>query len=221
VHGTLSGCGEPGIQPRQIYVSLLSSYSQSFLAVSLISGITPRAIATMPDPISIVGGVASVVQLTDVVGRLSKELYQFFWSIKDASDEMKNLRYALQNLEETMALLQHHGNPINGLDKAPENSANNADADSGIDLTMNSAITTSLTSLQRELGELKSNLPNTQVQRKSIRLRWVLDKHRTMGIISSIERHKSTLQLAMIDLGLWVPSCILSSSPHSILNYWM
>ena len=45
--------------------------------------------SVMPDPLAVIGGVASVVQLADVVGRLSKELYGFFWAVKDASNKVK------------------------------------------------------------------------------------------------------------------------------------
>jgi hypothetical protein len=162
----------------------------------------------MPDPLTVLGGVAGVVQLADVVGRLSKELYGFFWAISDASDELKKLRSALEDLEATIALLTRHGYHISAADEAREPSAVDSGTDSGIDLTMNSAITTVLTSLQRELDEVKSNLPKSRRKGLGIRLKWVLDKQRTMEIVFSIERHKSTLQLAMSGIGLYVHSSL-------------
>jgi len=159
----------------------------------------------MTDPLTVLGSVASVVQLADVVGRLSKELYAFFWAINDASDEMKTLRSALEDLEATMALLTRHGKHISA-DEACKPPATDSGIDSGIDMTMNSAITTVLISLRRELDELKSKLPKPRRKGIGIRLKWVLDKQRTMEVVSSIERHKSTLQIAMGEIGLSVHS---------------
>jgi hypothetical protein len=157
----------------------------------------------MPDPLTVIGGVAGVVQLTDVVGRLSKELYGFFGAISDASDELKRLRSSLEDLEATMALLTRYGKHISA-DEALQSSATDSGTDAGIDLTMKSAITTVLTSLRRELDELKSKLPKSRRKGIGIRLKWVLDKQRTMEFVSTIERHKSTLQIAMSEIGLSV-----------------
>lgn len=43
----------------------------------------------MADPLTAVGTAAGVVQLADVALRLSKELYGFFWDIKDSKQQFE------------------------------------------------------------------------------------------------------------------------------------
>lgn len=99
-------------------------------------------VPAMAEPLIIIGGVARVVQLADVVGRLSKPLSEFFWAIKDAPDQVKKLRSTLEGLEATMALVKRHGNEI------AKAVASNFGTDFAIDLVKNSPITLWSLSLQ-------------------------------------------------------------------------
>ena len=112
------------------------------------------------------------------------------------------MRSALEDLEATVRLLQRHAKQTVGAENSSEACANNARIIPEIDLTINSLITTSHTSLRRELDQLNSRLPKPRAKAIGIKLRWMLDKQQIMEAVSSIESHKSTLLLVMSGLGL-------------------
>lgn len=91
---------------------------------------------------------------------------------------------------------------ITGAGESSATPASNSGIDIGTDLSLNSAIKSTLISLRRVLDELKSQLPKPRAKGIGIKSRWILDKQGTMEIVSNIERQKSTLHLAMSELGL-------------------
>lgn len=67
----------------------------------------------MADPLTIVGTVASTVQLADAVVRVSRQLYSFFIDMKEAFRDAERLQLSLQDLEAIAASVRGHTSDIN------------------------------------------------------------------------------------------------------------
>lgn len=176
-----------------------------------------RCVFSMAEALAVLGGVASAVQLADVICRISTELYSFFWAIRDASEEMQRLRDVLQGLESATRNIQLHNVEYASSIAAVE------------EHEVLPEVMTNLKNIKTELDALRTTTGSSvaaghagagrQTSKLSQRMKWIYNKKHINAVVGRLEGHKSNLELAMIALGLYVQQCSYSYN-QNITEVW-
>jgi hypothetical protein len=153
----------------------------------------------MADLLTALGAAASVVQLADVVCRVSAEMLNFFKTIKDASEEMQRVRDTLlgvesatRNLHQYVAEHASSQTASQEHEVLPEAMTNLKALNAKLDI---------LRHLTAELGVPSDNKsrPHIAIRRKIV---WPYHKKSVVDITDSLDKDWSNLTIAMLALGL-------------------
>ena len=134
------------------------------------------------DPLS---GVASVVAVVQISGQIIKICHGYISEVKSARADISRLVVEVQSFQEVLQSLR---TKIEGPD--------------GPKLVSTRTVVESIERSQHDLKALQAKL-ETKQDRRSMRrfgirvLKWPLESHEVDRIINVLERHKSTIDLAM------------------------
>jgi hypothetical protein len=143
-----------------------------------------RIVATMADPITIVGTLASAVQLANAVVVTSKELYNFFAGVKHAFRDAERLRLSLRDLE-AIAASVHNSNIHH--ETLPE-----------VVSTLKSCYD-ELNSLHTIVNDAKSaETSQSSVKRLGKRISWVFEEKKIQDSVKRLEILKANLSIALL-----------------------
>jgi hypothetical protein len=138
---------------------------------------------TMAEGLGVAASVAGLIQLADiVVGRG----YKFIKSVKDAEKAVKSLVHEVNNLS---GVLHSLSNTIQLL----EEDENEASFDPTTQVHYIESCYQTLTQIQRHF---EAALPSSLLSTRD-KFRWPLKQSQTKELLGDIQRHKSTMGLAM------------------------
>ncbi|KAF2489105.1 hypothetical protein BU16DRAFT_173027 [Lophium mytilinum] len=140
----------------------------------------------MADPLTAIGAAASVAQLADVALRLIKELYGFFWELKDSKEQVRQHVITLQDVHAAIQVLRDHIYRVN------RSSNPNIPA----------SLIECLRGLFEEMSAARKLLPHNALS-VSAKIKWVLNKKRIIDIhLKALETRKGTLVMHLEILSL-------------------
>ncbi|OCL15463.1 hypothetical protein AOQ84DRAFT_278910 [Glonium stellatum] len=139
----------------------------------------------MTDPLTALGGAASVVQLVDVALRFSREAYGFLCAVRDAPEDVKELRHTLHDTESYVRSLRDYINESSGSTSTTDEFG-----------ALSEPITRAIKGLCNDIFQLQTILPPNFSTNPASRItwtqraKWVFDKKRVKEIKTTLDSRK-------------------------------